>query len=442
MKNNKLVLTFLSLLLASCSLPTTSEIEQSSHDDVSTSESLSETSQENETTNSSEIESSSKSEDSSIETSSSQEESNSSEENKIQKASIEETKNSCLSFASKPNEVGLEIGNEYYEIEGLIISTFDFGKSTKEYNGTNPYKAIMTDGKDYLTIALTREHYLKVKDYIGKEDTIYKVIGKTSRLNGKAELIVSEFEFLKDSTIKISKNQLFGLGIAANSIQDINNRLKNVPLNAAGNYDGRLSTLTLKYVTKIENEVLLFTDGNMYITLHGSSKLYNEFKNSTSSYQILFQENVYHYGQSLEYICSISSDQEIIIPPYKSNITAEYLYTCNYVNGKSYHFGKYEEVKSNVYNFKGYVDYYLKNGLAYFTLTDKLPSNSSHTIASSASSKSLFVNNETESKLNTSSKQYSKLYDAYAEEKEIELTIYPYNWNTQKYFQVQILFQD
>ncbi len=440
MKNNKLVLPLLSLLLLSCGADTSTPLESSNQKESTISENFSSTNFENEPSSSSEEEQSSETSTSN----SSEEETTSSEEEtideQVQKASIKEAKNACLLFKGEPNKVGLEIGNQNYEIEGLIISIFDFGKSTKDYNGTNPYKAIITDGQDYLTIALVKNDYLKVKDYVGKEDTIYRVIGKTSRLNGKAELVATSFEFLKNSTQRVTKDQLFSLANDAKSIIDINERLKKSPLNEAGNYDGQLSTLTLKYVTKIENEVLLFTDGKKYISMHGSSQLYNLFKNSTSSYQILFQENVYHYGQSLEYIASKTSELEITSPVANKAITSEYLYSCNYVNGKSTHFEKYEEVKSNIYNFRGYVDYYLKNGLAFFTLVDKLPVNSSHTITTSSSLKSLFVNNETESKLDNVSMQYSKLYEAYAKEKEIELTIYPYNWNSQKYFQVQILF--
>ncbi|HBM69983.1 MAG TPA: hypothetical protein DD377_01010 [Firmicutes bacterium] len=440
MKNNKLVLSLLSLLLLSCGVDTSAHLESSNQEESSTSENFSNSSLEKDSSSSNQEEQSSETNISS----SSEEEITSSEEEtideQVQKASIKEVKNACLQFIGEPNKVGLEIGNQNYEIEGLIISIFDFGKSTKDYNGTNPYKAIITDGQDYLTIALDKNNYLKVKDYVGKEDTIYRVIGKTSRLNGKAELVVTSFEFLESSTQRVSKDQLFSLANDAKSIVNINERLKKSPLNEAGNYDGQLSILTLKYVTKIENEVLLFTDGQKYITMHGSNQLYNLFKNSTSSYEILFQENMYHYGQSLEYIASRTSELKITPPIANKAITSEYLYTCNYVNGKSTHFEKYEEVKSNIYNFKGYVDYYLKNGLAFFTLVDKLPTNSSHTITASSSLKSLFVNNESESKLDTASMQYSKLYEAYAEDKEIELTVYPYNWNSQKYFQVQILF--
>lgn len=360
-----------------------------------------------------------------------------------QKVSLEEAKNACLSFEGTPNEAGLVIGERLFEVQGLVISAFDFGKSTKAYNGTEKYKATITDGACFLTVALNEQFYKKVKDYVGQETTFYKIIGKESRLNNKAELIATSFEFLSGTTTRYSSEQLLTIAPISTSINDSYSRLSKAPLNAAGNYDGEIRSIKLKFVEKVVDSVWLFTDGVNYVTLHGPSKAYNNFKATTKAINILVQENMYKYALSFDYITHISLNEDIAIPNAKEEIKEVDLYKNYPTKDSSSHFQIYEERKMNIYSFEGYVDYYVKTDKIFFVLSSTLNvlESTNRTKENARSKQTLFVSNETESNLTFNDSKYSKLYKAWQNEKKVNLTIYPYAWNSEKYFQVHVYFK-
>lgn len=360
-----------------------------------------------------------------------------------EKVSLEEAKNACLSFEGTPNEVGLAIGERLFEVQGLVISVFDFGKSTKAYNGTEKYKATITDGVSFLTVALNEQFYKKVKDYIGQETTFYKIVGKESRLNGKAELIATNFEFLSGTTTRYSSEQLLSIAPNSTSINDSYSRLSKTPLNAAGKYDGEIRSIKLKFVEKVVDSVWLFTDGVNYVTLHGPSKAYNNFKSTTKAINVLVQENMYKYALSFDYITHVSLNEDIAIPKAKETIKEADLYKNYPTKDSSSHFQIYEKRKMNVYSFEGYVDYYVKTDKIFFVLSSTLNvlESTNRTKENARSKQALFVSNETESNLTLNDSKYSKLYKAWQNEEKVNLTIYPYAWNSEKYFQVHVYFK-
>lgn len=451
-KSFKLSSIILTLLLSSCSEGFSSSSIKSEDSSSSDTSSLVESSssildESSSIEGSSSIESgSSLAEESSNEESSSKEESasesSSKEEDQIEKVSLEEAKSACLEFEGNPNEVGLVIGKRSFEVEGLVISIFDFGKSTKAYNGTEKYKATITDGASFLTVALKEEFYKKVKDYVGKEDSIYKIAGRESRLNGKAELIATSFEFLSTSTTRFTNEEMISIACKSNSIEESYSRLKESPLNEAGNYDGRISSIKLRFVEKVVDSVWLFTDGNKFVTLHGPSKSYNSFKSTTKAVNVLVQENIYKYSLSFEYICHVNLDEEISIPETGREIEESELYKTHPSKDSSSHFARYEELKMNTYTFNGYVDYYDKSGKIFFVLssTKNVLEGTSRTKEVARSKQALFVSNDSESNLYESQLTYSKLYESYQNDEEVSLTIYPYLWNSENYFQVHVHF--
>lgn len=360
-----------------------------------------------------------------------------------EKVSLEEAKNACLSFEGTPNKAGLVIGERLFEVQGLVISVFDFGKSTKAYNGTEKYKATITDGVSFLTVALNEQFYKKVKDYIGQETTFYKIVGKESRLNGKAELIATSFKFLSDATTRYSSEQLLSIAPNSSSINDSYSRLSKTPLNAAGNYDGEIRSIKLKFVEKVVDSVWLFTDGVNYVTLHGPSKAYNNFKATTKAINVLVQENMYKYALSFDYITHVSLNEDIAIPKAKETIKEADLYKNYPTKDSSSHFQTYEKRKMNVYSFEGYVDYYVKTDKIFFVLSSILNvlESTNRTKENARSKQTLFVSNETESNLTLNDSKYSKLYEAWQKEEKVNLTIYPYAWNSEKYFQVHVYFK-
>lgn len=364
----KLSLILSALILSSCNKgisSSTSEEKETTSSVITPSDTTSETSstlessKETSSSQTSEITSSSSTSEESSSSSSSVEESVPTPV-EAEKVSLEEAKNACLSFEGTPNEAGLVIGERLFEVQGLVISVFDFGKSTKAYNGTEKYKATITDGVSFLTVALNEQFYKKVKDYIGQETTFYKVIGKESRLNGKAELIATSFEFLSGTTTRYSSEQLLSIAPNSTSINDSYSRLSKAPLNAAGNYDGEIRSIKLKFVEKVVDSVWLFTDGINYVTLHGPSKAYNNFKATTKAINVLVQENMYKYALSFDYITHVSLNEDIVLPVAKEAIKEADLYKNYPTKDSTSHFQIYEERKMNVYSFEGYVDYYVK----------------------------------------------------------------------------------
>lgn len=447
----KLSLILSALILSSCNKgisSSTSEEKETTSSVVTTSDITSETSstlessKETSSSHTSEITSSSSTGEESSSSSSSAEESVPTPV-EAEKVSLEEAKNACLSFEGTPNEVGLAIGERLFEVQGLVISVFDFGKSTKAYNGTEKYKTTITDGVSFLTVALNEQFYKKVKDYIGQETTFYKVIGKESRLNGKAELIATSFEFLSGTTTRYSSEQLLSISPNSTSINDSYSRLNKAPLNAAGNYDGEIRSIKLKFVEKVVDSVWLFTDGINYVTLHGPSKAYNNFKASTKAINVLVQENMYKYALSFDYITHVSLNEDIAMPVAKEAIKEADLYKNYPTKDSTSHFQIYEERKMNVYSFEGYIDYYVKTDKVFFVLSSTLNvlESTNRTKENARSKQALFVSNETESNLTLNDSKYSKLYDAWQNNEKVNLTIYPYAWNSEKYFQVHVLFK-
>lgn len=446
----KLSLILSALILSSCNKgvsSSTSEEKETTSSVVTPSEttpseetSTLESSKETSSSQTSKITSSSSTNEESISSSSSSEGSTPIEAEKV---SLEEAKNACLSFEGTPNEAGLVIGERLFEVQGLVISVFDFGKSTKAYNGTEKYKATITDGVSFLTVALNEQFYKKVKDYIGQETTFYKIVGKESRLNGKAELIATSFEFLSGTTTRYSSEQLLSIAPNSSSINDSYSRLSKTPLNAAGNYDGEIRSIKLKFVEKVVDSVWLFTDGVNYVTLHGPSKAYNNFKATTKAINVLVQENMYKYALSFDYITHVSSNEDIAIPEAKEAIKEEALYKNYPTKDSSSHFQVYEERKMNVYSFEGYVDYYVKTDKIFFVLSSTLNvlESTNRTKENARSKQTLFVSNETESNLTLNDSKYSKLYEAWQKKEKVNLTIYPYAWNSEKYFQVHVYFK-
>lgn len=448
----KLSLILSALILSSCNKgvsSSTNEEKENTSGVVAPSEttpsketSTLESSKETSSSQTSEISSSNATSEESTSSSSSSEESTPTPA-EAEKVSLEEAKNACLSFEGTPNEAGLVIGERLFEVQGLVISVFDFGKSTKAYNGTEKYKATITDGTSFLTVALNEQFYKKVKDYIGQETTFYKIVGKESRLNGKAELIATSFEFLSGTTTRYSSEQLLSIAPNSASINDSYSRLSKAPLNAAGNYDGEIRSIKLKFVEKVVDSVWLFTDGVNYVTLHGPSKAYNNFKATTKAINVLVQENMYKYALSFDYITHVSLNEDITIPNAKEGIKEVDLYKNYPTKDSTSHFKVYEERKMNVYSFEGYVDYYVKTNKIFFVLSSTLNvlESTNRTKENARSKQTLFVSNETESNLTLSDSKYSKLYEAWQKEEKVNITIYPYAWNSEKYFQVHVYFK-
>ena len=152
---------------------------------------------------------------------------------------------------------------------------------------------------------------------------------------------------------------------------------------------------------------------------------------------------MYKYALSFDYITHVSLNEDISIPNVKEGIKEVDLYKNYPTKDSTSHFKVYEERKMNVYSFEGYVDYYVKTDKIFFVLSSTLNvlESTNRTKENARSKQTLFVSNETESNLTLNDSKYSKLYEAWQKKEKVNLTIYPYAWNSEKYFQVHVYFK-
>lgn len=208
-------------------------------------------------------------------------------------------------------------------------------------------------------------------------------------------------------------------------------------------------TLTMKYISKLENSIALFTDGVNVIQLYGHDKVNNGF-NLGSVYDVTFVPGLYYYKSEFTYI-SHSSSQAYIddVSPAKA-MTATDLYSYTYVLEPKYASDiaknlAYAELFINAYSFTGYVNYYIKDN-QYNISFDDSPKNAYQTYQNARDAKSMFINNSSSIKLYYD-KDFSNCIfweeaSIVKEEKyQIEMTFVPYLLNTNKYFQIQV-FED
>ncbi|MCQ2742370.1 MAG: hypothetical protein MJ239_03630 [Bacilli bacterium] len=332
---------------------------------------------------------------------------------------------------------------------GMIFSTtrvsFDarvyfYGTSICTKSGTgNPYWAFAVNETGYIYAAISDKDYATAKDYAGLDNQYFHIEGTLSLCYGTPQIQVDAWDFIEERTFNVFNSTLDKYVGELQTLENIYDSAKASRINSKGVYYGSLTRFEGVFVAKMDNSVLLFSDGLKTVKLHGSSKISNSFTLG-STYQVYGVPSMYQYCPGFEYVSNSKIEKEIAIPEATKTTTAASTYNWKYQNDTTKHQTSYENLFGDLYTFTGYVSCYMKNSSYYFVLTDELRDLPFTSYTEAINGKALFVKNETENNLYTEQEMlHSFLADHYMNDQKITLTFSPYLWNTQKYFQAYFL---
>ena len=359
----------------------------------------------------------------------SSEQSSSSSNSAAEKISVKDIKSKAANYLSSVNEVGVYESTEEVEIDLQLIAVLD-AITTKQGYGSR-YKALMSDGEDYIYVKITDTEYKDLKKYITERQT-YHVKGVIGLYNKTEPEIISdgEIEYIGDDIISIDY-----LSLAEElSLSDIYDNLNNLSLNCKGvAYSSVIKTKVTCLAKDINSTNLYFGNGQYIINVHGNDKVTNNFTKG-SSYILVGALSVYNYRPSLEYVYSEPISEEIAFNYNdSSSLKASDFYKYTYQVDEEEKYPEYTKFFETPKLVEGYINYYLKDGKGNLVLTDTYYDSPFSTIENAKSAKSIMIDNENCRQLTDSNVDYCPLYEYALEKIKINLVVFPYMWNTSKY---------
>ena len=359
----------------------------------------------------------------------SSEQSSSSSNSAAEKISVKDIKKKAENYLSSVNEVGVYESTEEVEIDLQLIAVLD-AITTKQGYGSR-YKALMSDGEDYIYVKITDTEYKNLKKYVTERQT-YHVKGVIGLYNNTEAEIISngEIEYIGDEIILTDY-----LSLADElSLSDIYENLNNLALNCKGvAYSSIIKTKVTCLAKDINSTNLYFGNGQYIINVHGNDKVTNNFTKG-SSYILVGALSVYNYRPSLEYVYSEPVSEEITFDYDNAlSLKASEFYNYTYQVDEEEKYPEYTKFFETPKLVEGYINYYLKDGKGNLVLTDNYYNSPFSTIENAKSAKSIMIDNENCRQLTDSNVAYCPLYEYALEETKISLVIFPYMWNTSKY---------
>lgn len=207
--------------------------------------------------------------------------------------------------------------------------------------------------------------------------------------------------------------------------------------------------MTLKYLSKLENNLGLFTDGTNLIQVYGHSRINNNWSVGLV-YELTFVPGLYIYKPTFNYISHKVSTAEIDVLNVDTLLTADELYDFNYIQEPKFAADKitnmaYAELFINAYVFEGYVNFYEKGGDDNISFDDT-PKDYYTSYINAANARSMFINNDSGLALYTASDYMNCIFweqaiTAKEDKDKVEFIYTPYLRNTLGYFQVHV-FED
>lgn len=357
--------------------------------------------------------------------------------------SISEINKLCDQITTTTDDINVN-GNDKVSFVGKMVFTEGVvATSTKNgYLTTNQYKCFVYDNEDWIYIGINSSMYEQLSKYQYKDDEYLSIKGTTHKYLGINEVIVDSYEYIGETTtLNYSLDKLFeSKSIEKKTISEVFDIAKNEKINIKGiTYSTKIVQIDARYVQKVENAISLFGSETDYIYLHGSDKLNNNFT-VENSYHLYCVISMYLYRPQVQFLDSRNfSSEETNVEVNLNNLTTksgEDIYNVSYTKETTQHSLNYENIFGKIYSFTGYVSYYIKNYNYFFVLDDNL-SNSYNAYTNAKTAKTLFVNNENETKISTQKDlTYSNLGKYY--QTKISVSFTPYLLNTSGYWQVQI----
>ncbi len=354
---------------------------------------------------------------------------------------ISEIKALAASLATDVNESNIAISDYRVQVRAQLLLIQDYVAGGNDYSYR--HKALIANETGYMLAALDGTSYDLIKPYVDQQQ-VYDFQGYIGLYNGHAEIVVDarptylegvSLDYQLPSLAKPSISQVF------------EDHIIEEPLNNKGiGYDISIQTMTLKYVMKLENSLALFSDGTNVIQVYGHAKFTNGFSLG-SVYEITYIPGQYIYKPTLNYIAHKLSDVQIDDINEGESISASELYDASYIKEPKFasdylHNQQYAALFIEVYEFQGFVSYYIK-GDDYNIVFEDQASNGYNTYMNAASAEALFINNESGLGLYTNRDFENCMFWEQAsldreEKSAVDFMFVPYLYNTNHYFQIHV----
>lgn len=357
---------------------------------------------------------------------------------------IKELKEEGEKYKAQVNDAGVYVSSDYYvKIENLqLISLLDAITTRGDYNISPRYKALMSDGSDYLYVQCEFEKYKQLKDYVEKHQT-YNVTGYLA-------IYLNEVELVSDADKDGIKYQGKGSEIDIDyfdivketyTITDIYNHVLTLRLNCKGNAYSKLVKFKAYCLGKdIDSKVAYFGLNNDIIVLHGHEKVVNKFT-LHSFYELVVAITVFHFRPGVEYVDSKPGDPDgavLLDEASLSTMKCEDFYKYQYKKDDDNYDPKFENY-SNFFRHpvkvKCYLNFYLIDAKYYAVLEDKYQENLYKTKQQAKDKKTLFIaNKDAKSIENLERNPISYLVS----DSPLELVVFPYLWHDDHYPSVYV----
>lgn len=345
-------------------------------------------------------------------------------------SSISEIKNRAKGFEKLVNNVGVFESDVYVEIKLKLIACLDAVTSKTGYG--DRYKLLMSDGRDYIYIKTSFENYDYLKGYV-TDQSVYYVGGYISIYNNEIELTVNEKPtYLANETINLDYDCF-----ESKTLEEIYVEINNLKLNCKGiAFSKIIKTEVLCLAKDINNTNLYFGSGNKIINVHGNDKVTNKFTKG-KSYVLIGALSMHNFRPGLEYVDAYSIEEEVEfnINNLETKKASEF-YKYTYETDKDATYPNYSKLFENPYIIEGYANSYVKDGKEYIVLEDTYKNSYYSTYQNARDAKSVFFVNEDYTKLTASNSKYCPMYEHLELGTKLEVVVFPYLWNTQKYPQV------
>ena len=347
-------------------------------------------------------------------------------------SSIEKIKEIANNYRGLENSVGVYESNYEVNIDLKLLACLD-AITTKEGYGDR-YKILMSDGKDYIYLKTNFNNYDYLKKYIENKG-VYRIKGTISLYNDEVELTVSEKPtYLENKDIVIDYKIIGASSSLDNIYQDINS----LKLNGKGIAFSKIVACKVQCLAKdINNTNLYFGADDYIINVHGSDKVTNKFVQGTS-YLLYGALSMHNFRPGLEYVYAEKVEEEDISFSIEniSSMKALDFYNYKYEVDKNSTYPSYSKLFEKPYKVTGYLNSYMNNNKEYLVFEDNYNSNYYSKYQNASDAKSIFFVNENYKELTNDNIKYCPIYEHLELGSKLEVIVFPYLWNTQKYPQV------
>lgn len=364
---------------------------------------------------------------SNISSSESESSSNLSSDTQILKSisSCKEKVNQLLPLVNDKNVAESDI---QVEIVAKVLARFDAITTQSGYG--DRYKILVANEDGYIYLKVNGDIYSRLENKIG---SFFNIKGNLSLYCGEVEITVSEML----TEVSHESNNYENLYVEK-SLEQIYRNLDLVSLNTKGCGYSSLVKFTGKYLTTMDDVVLLFTDGSKIIQVHGPKK----FKNSLSVgqvYDIYGAMNMYNYRPGIEYVFSKINNQVSISNYDKNSLDTinNSIYSIKYEVDENKIYPSYSSMFEELKVYRGYANFYQKGSNYYIVLTDQYKNESYYAYTNARDDKAIFIKNE--SCVGLTDFAFCPFGEYILENIYIELVVAPYLWNNLRYWQVFVI---